>query len=403
MKKTFPYLLMILIALGSCTEHIKQDVALTLSSGKEIILKTPKSAEAPFPLDSIFSHVSYLQLELTAESAISYLFKLKVLGDHIAIMELGSASRVLLFGQAGDFLGPLGQKGRGPGEFNGVTDFLYNPYTKLIDMLADYPAKIISFDPQDLHFKREVFVPKQFNMHAFFPLDSTRYLFNLHDFRLAEAEISFHYHFFDRKEKAFTAMTFPFEEIRHPGAGATLGRHIFSRTKDGLFTNYFNFPGFLSLQNDRLVVAYRFSFEGLEFSPITDFRLEHIMEHRQTLLEEDKVVELQPLVHLGDHIYGEYHAGTSPNMGFLYNPQTHTSTVFSKDHAQNMFNGMDVSYPPAGFTDSTIIYAYNPSEIVASLNHSLSHLSGHARAEREQRLSTLDPDGNVVLAFYHLK
>ena len=94
--------------------------------------------------------LTFIPLEITAESALRYVLKVKLIEGLYYILDVHSDAILRFDASTGDFVDKLRNPGRGPGEFELVNDFYYNPWTRSLEILAG-PRSFISYD-----FKRVI-------------------------------------------------------------------------------------------------------------------------------------------------------------------------------------------------------------------------------------------------------
>lgn len=81
---------------------------------------------------------------------------LKIHNNLIYATERGTGNCVFVFSMKGMLVNKIGAKGRGPGEFNTVTDFVINDRTKTIDIYDNAKRAILSFDIENGNFKKSI-------------------------------------------------------------------------------------------------------------------------------------------------------------------------------------------------------------------------------------------------------
>ena len=118
------------------------DFPLLTSSPKKIVV--PQTSMSVLIKDYISSY-RYIKLQTNKESLVGNISKICI-DDSILFILDRKNNLALRFSDKGDFLGRIGQKGRGPGEFNGVYDMSLNYYKKEVCLLDLDGGKLIFYD-----------------------------------------------------------------------------------------------------------------------------------------------------------------------------------------------------------------------------------------------------------------
>lgn len=118
----------LLILLNSCQTRKEVNVSVKLSpltQNKDIFIADLDSVECKkkIALSSIFKKVHYIPLETNEHSLIGRINQLWLQGDTIFILDLSVSKTVQIFAADGKYLGMVGGKGTGPGEYLKPTDF----------------------------------------------------------------------------------------------------------------------------------------------------------------------------------------------------------------------------------------------------------------------------------------
>ena len=132
----------------SCTnnpnsQHQKKDLPT-------IHLSKPEKSEDYY---NIFKGFKYIPLETTPECLIGNIEKIEILDDHIIIFDRFITEKIFVFNLDGKFITTLGKKGKGPGEYNMLSDFDISPDGKSIFLLDRGPRRIMQFNNKFEHIK----------------------------------------------------------------------------------------------------------------------------------------------------------------------------------------------------------------------------------------------------------
>lgn len=104
----------------------------TLTRESQINLYPEKAGD--FECCNIVSDIEYVRLETTSDCNIIHISNLIITRDYILIDNLGR--QLLCFDREGYFLNNVGQKGVGPGEYDRIKDFAYDPASKKVFVLS---------------------------------------------------------------------------------------------------------------------------------------------------------------------------------------------------------------------------------------------------------------------------
>lgn len=135
MKKIFVGLILLMVV--GCMNHSNHKRTITVDADK---IQDRISASAIF--DSIF----YVPLETNDSSIFKDIDKLCIdTHGNIFVLDIGGVNAVYMFGKGGEFKRRIGRIGRGPGEYNEISDLnLYND--TIIEIYDSGQDKIIQYD-----------------------------------------------------------------------------------------------------------------------------------------------------------------------------------------------------------------------------------------------------------------
>lgn len=138
MKKTvFVFLCSVCLILGGCG-----------GNDPEIVFPL-EIAEDVTDLSGAVADIQLLALEEIPESLLTYPTKMLILPDGSLIFK-DSGGKIMKFGADGGYLGRIGARGRGPGEYNKVQDICIEPGTENVCVLD--LGCIMRYDSSDGHF-----------------------------------------------------------------------------------------------------------------------------------------------------------------------------------------------------------------------------------------------------------
>lgn len=93
---------------------------------------------------NVFDSVSYVFLDSDSSFLVGNNANLAIVDSNYYIQD-PVGQLVYCFNSKGDFIRAIGKIGRGPGEYNMPTDFLVDPKTKQVEVLAYYSRKIYKY------------------------------------------------------------------------------------------------------------------------------------------------------------------------------------------------------------------------------------------------------------------
>jgi hypothetical protein len=103
------------------------------------------SIPSALAFDEVFERVDSVVLDArTDEALLGNVLKVLPFQDKYIVLDSGTRSRLLIFDMSGEFVGPLGRFGNGPGEYNNASDIaVYDNHIFVIDNL---PGKILIYN-----------------------------------------------------------------------------------------------------------------------------------------------------------------------------------------------------------------------------------------------------------------
>ena len=396
MKK---YIVIVLIAylgiLVSCSESAPHPLPDSETINIEL---SPGFNQGIFSLDSLFDSVRYVQLELTKESAFQNLFFVKTVEDKILLLSF-MPELVLVFDENGRYFGNVGKKGKGPGEYNGLADVLLNPYSGKLEVLTNYPPKILRFDLETLTYLDETVLPSSFYMQKFYPTGDNTYIFNNLEYAERSGEWRYRFLLFDDKEKIFSKKWISLEDIQ-PQGSSFLPRFNFFPTQSSLYSTALNSRYIYELDTGGVRISHMLSFNEADFDSTV------IMDSKEAMLasiNSDNACCLLPFVITDDYIWGGYRFLEEWGERFFYSRASKKVIEFTALNTNNPFNAIDFEIPPVGFTNDEVIFQLSPyifQEISERDNHRL------IPKEKEKVLKfaqSMEEEGGPILIFYKFK
>jgi len=140
-----------MIALCSCGRKASNEIKDTDSVIKLDLLS---ESESVFKALSDFAeNIDYIPLQTTDRSLIgSFTLKLLNIGNRIYIQNGGLEGEILCFDVNGNFLFKLNNRGRGPEEYDFVTDFDISSDNKILTILSGSSRKLVTYEISDTGF-----------------------------------------------------------------------------------------------------------------------------------------------------------------------------------------------------------------------------------------------------------
>lgn len=161
-------ILLISISIG-CVPASKNEKE-TINNPKEIItIKTDDAVE--LNLSEIFDTITFIPLINNKTGAVS-VDKIIFVKDKIYILDKKFAKGVFIYSKNGEFIKRVGNIGRGPGEYDGVSDFDFDD-NKII--ISDHPNKLLIFNEKGDFISR---MTSDFTFSSFISVDNGYLFFN---------------------------------------------------------------------------------------------------------------------------------------------------------------------------------------------------------------------------------
>jgi hypothetical protein len=111
--------------------------------------------ETTINYSSFFDKMKIIPLETVDESLIGRIDNIKVTDNYLFILDRSIARKLLVFDKNGKFLQQIGQSGRGPTEYEGISDFTINEKAKEV-LVLDVKPRICIYDMETGEFIRSI-------------------------------------------------------------------------------------------------------------------------------------------------------------------------------------------------------------------------------------------------------
>ncbi len=139
------YGLLILLLFASCEGSRSPDFRPRENTDSPSEIHFSFIKELEYPPDSLFKNVSFIKLETNEQCLIASYDKIMLHGDTIFILSRSNVQKAIFaFNISGDFLFKIDSRGRGPGEYQDISDFYINNELQYIGVLSY--SKIIKYD-----------------------------------------------------------------------------------------------------------------------------------------------------------------------------------------------------------------------------------------------------------------
>ncbi|MFC3414753.1 6-bladed beta-propeller [Algoriphagus hitonicola] len=142
------FFLLVLFSVISCTQKSDKEY---IENPTIIDFNNVEQVDRLISIRELFKNVEYLKLNTPDTIQITIAKKVLEINDKILILDK-KKKLVFAFDQGGNYLGMVGNKGQGPGEFLEVTDVAVNNDLIFIYSRGDF--KVFVFD-DDLNFKKD--------------------------------------------------------------------------------------------------------------------------------------------------------------------------------------------------------------------------------------------------------
>lgn len=144
-------LIFVMIVLCSCGRKASNEIRDTDSVIKIDLLSESESAFKA--LSDFAENIDYIPLQTTDRSLIgSFILKLLNIGNRIYIQNSGLEGEILCFDVNGKFLFKINNRGRGPEEYDFVTDFDISSDNKILTILSGSTRKLVTYEISDTGF-----------------------------------------------------------------------------------------------------------------------------------------------------------------------------------------------------------------------------------------------------------
>lgn len=155
MKKFFITLLAIGLLLNSCDPSNKDNSALPFNVNLERDFKNVSS----IPLSTLGSKLEYVALETDSACLIQTISNAFISDSFIFVSDY---NRLLLFGRDGKYLRQIGSKGRGPGEYSSIGNFIVENSKREVYVLSSRVVLVYSFNGNFIRDFKIDFPSRQF-------------------------------------------------------------------------------------------------------------------------------------------------------------------------------------------------------------------------------------------------
>jgi len=144
-------LILAMIVFCSCGRKTANETSNTDSVIKIDLLSEPESTIKE--LSDFAENIEYIPLQTTERSLIgSFTLKLLDIDNRIYIQNSGLEGEILCFDIYGKFLFKINNKGRGPDEYDFVTDFDISSDNKILTILSGSTRKLVAYGISDTGF-----------------------------------------------------------------------------------------------------------------------------------------------------------------------------------------------------------------------------------------------------------
>ena len=111
------------------------------------------------PVDSVIEKIDYIKLGKTGDALIGQVTHLLFTPDHIIVGDADQAKAIFIFDRAGNSQAVINRLGRGPQEYQGITDIDISPDQKKIIVLDSWGDKLLTFDMNGNFLNKQTFTP----------------------------------------------------------------------------------------------------------------------------------------------------------------------------------------------------------------------------------------------------
>ena len=111
------------------------------------------------PVDSVIEKIDYIKLGKTGDALIGQVTHLLFTPDHIIVGDADQAKAIFIFDRAGNSQAVINRFGRGPQEYQGITDIDISPDQQKIIVLDSWGDKLLTFDMNGNFLNKQTFTP----------------------------------------------------------------------------------------------------------------------------------------------------------------------------------------------------------------------------------------------------
>lgn len=342
---------MILPLLLSCSnlsqnEESKEIRELEIIPGESSILNLSELGES----------ITYIQLETNEHCLIGSSYSINLFEDKVFVFDAMS-SRILCFSDNGDFLFKIDRKGKGPGEYVHLSDFVIDKNNELI-----------------LIYDRMQMVVFEFNLSGEF-IKSNKVGVQLAELGVIDSE-SYYFYNYDGPDPSFVL-----QQIRKSDGHKVSEQIIQNKNTDFLRHSSFN------QDNAALTLCYAFNDtiynigtngEVKPFFVVNFPKKNDLLNKLSKIPYGDREGHSQVLKN-GDWAQIGYHRTSSDYLYFYYLNRSNLHQVLFSfqtgkhlhfDKINNDLDGMPLSWRPVFLTEKSIIFKVEPLSIIEELDKS---------------------------------
>jgi len=142
---------LLIFVLLFCSCHGEEDYGIKPTiDGKPIAKIQMYSNKADFPMEKInlsefVDSVKFIRLETTEESLINNINTVFFVDDEVVIVDKMSG-KILVFDNNGNYIRKIANRGRGPGEYLGITSCNYDNERRQLSIYDDSTHKLLLYD-----------------------------------------------------------------------------------------------------------------------------------------------------------------------------------------------------------------------------------------------------------------
>ena len=132
-----------------CGFQPSENTEVDLSRNKEIVVRFPNNYTLITSSKGMVRHFascSFIQLETNPRCRIGNITKILIHKERVYILEMGRNQSVFIFDLQGKWISTLAKIGKGPGEYQSLTDIFINPGNASLNLVDSDNEKIMQFD-----------------------------------------------------------------------------------------------------------------------------------------------------------------------------------------------------------------------------------------------------------------